>query len=120
MPVIGYLDPRSPDAISERLQAFREGLKETGYVVGENVAIEAELLGEADEVVDVRALDRRLFEHAVRRTIAARDALVLIDLANGPAGYDGILGENRSRAQSRPVRLIDRFRNVFRIMSHAA
>src|SRR5262249_44821500 len=40
MPVIGYLDPRSPDAISERLGAFRQGLKETGYVVGENVAIE--------------------------------------------------------------------------------
>ena len=40
MPVIGYLDPRSPDAISERLRALREGLKETGYVVGENVGIE--------------------------------------------------------------------------------
>ena len=40
MPVIGYLDPRSPDAISERLRAFRQGLKETGYVEGENVAIE--------------------------------------------------------------------------------
>ena len=40
MPVVGYLDPRSPDAISERLRAFRQGLKETGYVEGENVAIE--------------------------------------------------------------------------------
>jgi ABC-type uncharacterized transport system substrate-binding protein len=40
MPVIGYLDPRSPDAIPERLRAFRQGLKETGYIVGENVAIE--------------------------------------------------------------------------------
>src|SRR5215831_9351272 len=40
MPVIGYLDPRSPDAISERLRAFRQGLKETGYVVDENVAID--------------------------------------------------------------------------------
>jgi putative ABC transport system substrate-binding protein len=40
MPVIGYLDPRSPDAISERLRAFRQGLKDAGYVVGENVAIE--------------------------------------------------------------------------------
>ena len=28
------------DAISERLRAFHQGLKETGYVVGENVAIE--------------------------------------------------------------------------------
>src|SRR5262245_51019486 len=40
MPVIGFLDPRSPDAISARLRDFRQGLKETGYVEGENVAIE--------------------------------------------------------------------------------
>ena len=40
IPVIGYLDHRSPDAISERLRAFRQGLKETDYVVGENVTIE--------------------------------------------------------------------------------
>ena len=39
MPVIGFLDPRSPDAISERLRGFRQGLKEIGYVEGENVAI---------------------------------------------------------------------------------
>jgi putative tryptophan/tyrosine transport system substrate-binding protein len=39
MPVIGFLDPRSPDVISERLRGYRQGLKETGYVEGENVAI---------------------------------------------------------------------------------
>jgi putative ABC transport system substrate-binding protein len=40
MPVIGFLDPRSPDAMTERLRAFRQGLKETAYVEGENVTIE--------------------------------------------------------------------------------
>jgi ABC-type uncharacterized transport system substrate-binding protein len=40
MPVIGYLDSRSPDAIGDHLRAFRQGLAETGYVAGENVAIE--------------------------------------------------------------------------------
>jgi putative tryptophan/tyrosine transport system substrate-binding protein len=40
MPVIGLLDSRSPDAISDRLRAFRQGLKDTGYVEGENIAIE--------------------------------------------------------------------------------
>jgi putative tryptophan/tyrosine transport system substrate-binding protein len=39
MPVIGFLDSRSSDTISERLRAFRQGLKESGYVEGENVAI---------------------------------------------------------------------------------
>src|SRR5262249_55791312 len=39
MPVIGFLDSRSPDAVADRLRAFRQGLKDTGYVEGENVAI---------------------------------------------------------------------------------
>jgi putative tryptophan/tyrosine transport system substrate-binding protein len=39
MPVIGLLDPRSPDAMADRLRAFRLGLKEVGYVEGENVTI---------------------------------------------------------------------------------
>ena len=40
MPVVGFLDPRSPDGMTERLRGFREGLRDTGYVEGENVAIE--------------------------------------------------------------------------------
>ena len=39
MPVVGFLDSRSPDAMVGRLRAFRQGLKEAGYVEGENVAI---------------------------------------------------------------------------------
>src|SRR5262250_2961100 len=40
MPVIGYLETRSPDTQADRLRAFRQGLKDTGYVEGENVRIE--------------------------------------------------------------------------------
>ena len=40
MPVIGLLDPRSPDAVADRLRGLRRGLKEGGYTEGENVAIE--------------------------------------------------------------------------------
>jgi putative ABC transport system substrate-binding protein len=40
MPVIGFLDARSPDALTDRLRGFRQGLKDTGYVEGENIAIE--------------------------------------------------------------------------------
>ena len=40
MPVIGYLGPESPAAFASRLRAFRQGLSETGYVEGRNVAID--------------------------------------------------------------------------------
>src|SRR4051794_35819248 len=40
MPVIGFLDPRSPGTIADLLPGFRQGLKDTGYVEGENVVIE--------------------------------------------------------------------------------
>jgi putative ABC transport system substrate-binding protein len=39
MPVIGFLDSRSAEAIPERLRSYRQGLRETGYIEGENVAI---------------------------------------------------------------------------------
>src|SRR3984893_8849531 len=39
MPVIGFLDPTSPDGLSDQLRAFHQGLKEAGYVEGDNVAI---------------------------------------------------------------------------------
>ena len=39
-PVIGFIDPRSPDGMTERLRGFRQGLKDAGYVEGETVAIE--------------------------------------------------------------------------------
>jgi putative ABC transport system substrate-binding protein len=38
MPVIGFLHPSSPDPY--RLRVFRQGLKEAGFIEGENVAIE--------------------------------------------------------------------------------
>jgi putative tryptophan/tyrosine transport system substrate-binding protein len=40
MPVVGLLGVRLSDAQSDLLQAFRQGLKDTGYAEGENVAIE--------------------------------------------------------------------------------
>jgi putative ABC transport system substrate-binding protein len=39
MPVVGFLDPRSPGTMDDFLRAFRQGLKDTGYVEGENVTI---------------------------------------------------------------------------------
>jgi putative ABC transport system substrate-binding protein len=60
MPVIGLLDPRSPDDFSYALRAFRQGLKDVGFVEGENVVIESRfaenqldrLPALADEVIE--------------------------------------------------------------------
>ena len=40
MPVIGFLGTDSPELYAFRLRAFREGLRETGYVEGGNVAFD--------------------------------------------------------------------------------
>jgi putative ABC transport system substrate-binding protein len=40
MPVIGFLHPASADWFPDRLRAFRQGLKETGYIEGESVTVE--------------------------------------------------------------------------------
>ena len=40
MPVVGLLGATSPDTLADRLRAFRQGLKDAGYIEGENVAIE--------------------------------------------------------------------------------
>ena len=40
MPVIGFIGAESPEPYAERLNAFRVGLKEIGFVEGQNVAVE--------------------------------------------------------------------------------
>jgi putative ABC transport system substrate-binding protein len=39
LPVVGFLNSTSPETSADRLRAFRQGLKETDYVEGENLAI---------------------------------------------------------------------------------
>jgi putative ABC transport system substrate-binding protein len=40
IPIVGYVHSDSPQTVAGLLAAFREGLSETGYVEGQNVAIE--------------------------------------------------------------------------------
>jgi len=40
MPVIGLLDHRSPDELADRLRGFRQGLRDSGFIEGQSVAID--------------------------------------------------------------------------------
>jgi putative ABC transport system substrate-binding protein len=40
MPVVGFLGGQTPELFASRLQAFREGLSQPGYIEGRNIAIE--------------------------------------------------------------------------------
>src|SRR5215470_17023411 len=39
-PVVGFLGPNSPESDAYRVTAFKQGLKEAGFVDGQNVVIE--------------------------------------------------------------------------------
>ena len=41
LPVIGYLSSRSPDNSADIVAAFRQGLNDDGFIVGQNVTIES-------------------------------------------------------------------------------
>jgi ABC-type uncharacterized transport system substrate-binding protein len=87
MPVIGLLDPRSPDAMADRLRAFRLGLKDVGYVEGENVTIIYRFAeGQYDRLPELAAeLVRRwvtvIAASATPAAIAAKPATATIPIA---------------------------------------
>src|SRR5262245_61052499 len=64
MPVIGLLDSRSPEPTADLLRAIRAGLKEPGYVEGENVAIDYRWADNQAERLPALAVD------LVRRRVA--------------------------------------------------
>jgi putative ABC transport system substrate-binding protein len=56
MPVVGILGSGSSSAFTALLGAFRQGLKETGYIEGQNVAIESRWAeGQFDRLSDLAA-----------------------------------------------------------------
>jgi ABC-type uncharacterized transport system substrate-binding protein len=76
VPVIGFLDSRSPDVVVDRVRGFGQGLKSTGYAEGENV-----------EIVYRFAENQRdripgLVDELVRRQVAAIVASGGLDVIN--------------------------------------
>jgi putative ABC transport system substrate-binding protein len=72
MPVIGFLNNSSPDAFAPFVAAFRQGLNDTGYVEGRDVAIEFRWAEGQDERLPTLAAD------LVRRQVT-------VIFANGPS-----------------------------------
>jgi putative ABC transport system substrate-binding protein len=73
MPVVGFLNSRSRSSLPHLLPAFRQGLKETGFVEGENLNIEFRFAdGHYDRLPALAAelVQRRVAVIAVASTIA--------------------------------------------------
>jgi putative ABC transport system substrate-binding protein len=72
LPIVGFLSSASPELWASRERAFRQGLSETGYEVGRNVAIEYRWANGQYDRLPAMAAD------LVRRPVA-------VIVANGPA-----------------------------------
>jgi len=97
MPVIGYLNPGSPESDTLRLTGLRRGLNETGYVEGRNVVIEYRWAGNQVDRLPELAADLVRLRVAVIvavgvSTFAAKAATTSIPIVFGAAANPVQLG----------------------------
>jgi putative tryptophan/tyrosine transport system substrate-binding protein len=105
VPVIGFLDSGAPEFYPDRVAAFRQGLKEAGYVEGENVAIDFRWAqGRYDQLPALAAeLVRRqpavIFAATVQAALPAKTATATIPIVfamgSDPVKYDLVASFNQ-------------------------
>ena len=105
MPVIGYLTSRAPDDVPALLAAFRQGLKDRGFVEGQNVAIQYRFGENQNKRLPALAADlvhRQVDVIAALTTPAALAAKaetttipIVIETANDPIQLDLVTSLNR-------------------------
>jgi putative tryptophan/tyrosine transport system substrate-binding protein len=91
LPLVGFLNSALPDGFEPVVAAFRQGLKETGYVEGQNVVIEYRWAGGQHDRVPAMAADlvRRQVAVIVANTpgnLAAKAATTTIPIVFTTAG----------------------------------
>jgi putative ABC transport system substrate-binding protein len=97
MPVVGFLDSRSSDAMTSRLAAFRQGLKEVGFAEGENVKIEYRWAeNKADHLPEMAAELVRL-RSAVIVTTGGPPAALAVKAATTTIPVVFLVGEDPTR-----------------------
>src|SRR5215472_16384387 len=99
IPVLGFINGSSATAYAAYVQAFIRGLAETGYTVGENVAIEYRWAeGHYDRVPD-------MVDDLVRRRVA-------VLAPNTPAAHAPVIGLLSSRSAATDTQSIAVFRQA--------
>jgi putative tryptophan/tyrosine transport system substrate-binding protein len=118
MPVIGFLSPRGPGDFPQLLTAFRQGLKDSGFVEGQNVAIEYRFAENRNERLPALAADlvhrqvAVIAATAVQAAAAAKAATasipIVFEMGDDPVRLGFVAGLDRPRGNITGVSQLNR------------
>src|SRR5499427_4322307 len=118
MPVIGMLSPRAPGDVPQLISAVRQGLKESGYVEGQNVTIEYRFAENQNERLAALAADlvhrqvTVIVATAAPAAVAARAATtsipIIFEMGDDPVRLGYVAGLDRPRGNITGVTQLNR------------